>query len=497
MTGVTGQPGAGAVVQQAADRPEQPHPGTAGPTSTKAAEQPATDATGRLCDFVAAIRPRDLPAPVVAAAELSLLDAVGVSLAASALDPGARAFLDLVTDEGGRHDSTVMGRRARVPAAAAALANGALAHALDFEDALDGLPIHPNAQVIPAVLALAEQRDLPGDRVLAAIAVGCDVTVRLAAAAGRGVDAAGWYPPPIFGALGSAAGCANLVGLDADGVRDALSLALSQVTGSGQIKHSPQSLVRGVRDSFAAHAAVRAVELAERGITGFVDPLAGPRGFFATYAAGDYDLASLTDGLGAEFGGTSASYKLWPSCRGTHAFVEGALALREQLAGEVVAIELWGGPVCTMLAEPQEAKRRPTTAIDAKFSLPFTVATTLVHGGPTLASFSTAALGDPAVLQMAERVTFTVDPAFTGAEHMTSGRIAVSDASGQVHTREVHAPRGSLAAPLTRAELMAKFTACAAEAGIAPADARERATWLLSIGSVPAVGDELAAVLAV
>lgn len=460
------------------------------------AEVVLPDPTTQLCDFVAGTGPDDLPGPVAAAAALSLLDAVGVSLAASALDPGARTFGHLVTEEGGRPDSTVIGTRARVPAAAAALANGALAHALDFEDALDGLPIHPNAQVIPAVLALAEQRDLPGDRVLAAIAVGCDVTVRLAAAAGRGVDAAGWYPPPIFGALGAAAGCANLLGLSSDAVRDALSLALSQATGSGQIKHSPQSLVRGIRDSFAAHAAVRSVELAERGITGFVDPLAGPRGFFATYAAGDHDVAPLTAGLGIDFGGTRASYKLWPSCRGTHAFVEGALALRAQPLGEVTAVELWGGPVCRMLAEPLAAKRRPTTAIDAKFSLPFTVASALVRGEVTLASFSPAGLTDPAVLEMAERVTFAVDPELSGPEHMTSGRIAVTNAAGQVRTREVRTPRGSPAAPLSRADLLAKFVACAAEAGLTETAARERAERLLAIGSVPAVRGELATVLA-
>lgn len=452
-------------------------------------------ATERLCDFVAGTGPEQLPAAAARAAELSLLDALGVSLAAAALDRGARTFGELVAAEGGRADSTVIGRATRVPAAAAALANGALAHALDFEDALDGLPVHPNAQVVPAVLALAEQHDLPGERVLTAIAVGCDVTARLATAAGKGVDAAGWYPPQVFGTLGATAGCANLLGLTADGVRDALSLALSQTAGSGQIKHSPRSLVRGIRDAFASHAAVRAVELTERGITGFVDPLAGPRGFFATYARGVYDEEPLTAGLGRDFAGTRVSFKLWPSCRGTHAFVEGALELRDRLPREVTSVDLVGGPVCTMLAEPLEAKRRPTSAIDAKFSLPFTVASALVHGEVTLGSFAPDALADPAVLGLAERVSFTLDPDLSGPEHMTYGRVTVTGAHGERLTREVLSPRGGPGAPLTREEVVEKFVACLSSAGVGPAEGRERAERVLRVGAVPAMREELGALL--
>src|SRR5690606_9040855 len=164
------------------------------------------------------------------------------------LEPVSRSVAALAIADGGTAESSVFGWSERIPAAAAAFANGAYAHALDFEDAIDGLPIHPNAQIVPAVLAVAEARDLSGADVVRALAVGCDLGVRIAAAAGSQIEARGWYPPPILGAIGAVGALANLVGLDARTTLDALSLALMQVTASGEAGLSPRSTIRGIRD---------------------------------------------------------------------------------------------------------------------------------------------------------------------------------------------------------------------------------------------------------
>lgn len=427
--------------------------------------------SARLATFVADLEPEAVPAEVLRSAAASLLDGVGVSLAASGVGEGCATFAELALAEGGRQDATLVGFGGRVPAAAAALANGAMAHALDFEDSIDGVAAHPHAQVLPAVLALAEQRDLDGRRLLAAIALGCDVTVRLGRVAGDAMAARGWYPPPVVGGVGATAAAAFLLGLPARAVLDALSLALMQVVASGEIKHSPDSVIRGVRDGFAAQAAVRSVLLAERGLRGFDRPLEGASGFLAAFTGSSDGADAVVDDLGESWAGPGTSYKPWPSCRGTHAFVQAALRSRALVTpADIREVVLVGAPVNAMLADPPAAKQRPTTAIDAKFSLPFTVAAALVHGEITLGSFSPAALRDEAVLDVARRIRFVPDP--TGRLAMTAGRMRIDTGADAIET-EVLAPRGNPADPLPVADLRAKFVSCAAEA-VVPFD-RERA----------------------
>jgi 2-methylcitrate dehydratase PrpD len=442
----------------------------------------------RLAEYVVGCAPRDVPEAAKNAAARSLLDAVGVSLAATGLGEGTAAFADLAREESGRGASTLLWDGSRLPAAAAAFANGALAHALDFEDAVDGLAAHPNAQVVPAALALAEEYDATGAELLTSLAVGCDTTCRIADLAGDRMSARGWYPPPIAGAIGATVAGALLARLDAEQVLDALSLVVSQTTASGEVKNSPGSLIRGVRDAFAAHAAVRAVQLARRGIRGFAAPLEGSAGFLATYAGADLDPTPLLRGLGQDFWGTEVSFKAWPSCRGTHAFIDAALRLRSEVdLDDLEAIELTGAPVNRMLAEPLAAKRAPRTAIDAKFSLPFTVALALVDGVVELGSFAPDRLARPDLLAVARRVTFRPEPAWGTPARMTSGRISARLADGRERTLEVARPPGGPDAPMSTAALVEKFVECAGHA-VHGVGAPERvAAQLLDIGAAPSV----------
>ena len=444
-----------------------------------------------LAAFVAALRPDEVPAAALRSASVSLLDGVGVSLAASALGEGCDAFAALVLADGGAAEATVMGSGGRVPAASAALANGAMGHALDFEDSIDGVAVHPHAQVLPAVLALGEQRDLPGDRVLAAIALGCDLTVRLGRVAGDRMSDRGWYPPPILGGIGAVAACAYLLGLGPRQVLDALSLALMQITASGEIKHSPESVIRGIRDGFAAQAAVRSAQLAERGARGFDRPLEGEAGFLAAFAGAPDAADTVVDGLGSSWAGVETSYKPWPSCRGTHAFVQAAIDARRGIAvDDIREVTLVGAPVNEMLARPLAAKQRPATAIDAKFSLPFTVASALVHGEITLASFSPEALGSQPVLDVARRVRFVSDE--SGRLGMTSGIMRIATASGTTEIA-VDRPRGNPDDPLPIEDLRAKFVSCAGQAvrPFAPGTAERIADEILAVGDAPGLREPL------
>jgi 2-methylcitrate dehydratase PrpD len=426
----------------------------------------ATGLTARLATHVADTRFEQLSTQAVRMTRLSLLDALGVTLAASGLGEGVAAFADLARDTGGRPEAGVIGFGFRTSSLAAVLANGAGAHALDFEDAYDGAPIHPNAACVPVALALAERLDSSGQEILTALAVGCDLVCRLGLALKVNPDEAGWYPPPILGAFGAAATAARLLGLDADQTAAALALTLNQATATAQFKTDPASTLRAVRDAFPAHAGLLSAFLAQRGVGGFDGVFEGKAGLYALFAKGQYDEGVLTADLGARFRGERLSFKLWPSCRGTHAFIEAALDLRQAhgLEPEMIAeVIMTGGGVQRMLAQPAAQKQAPRTAIDAKFSLPFTTALALVHGAVTLDSYAPDRLADPAVTALAARSRFMLDPEAT-LRDAASGGLTLVLRSGQTLTRTVSHPLGAPENPITEAQITAKFRDCAARA---------------------------------
>jgi 2-methylcitrate dehydratase PrpD len=417
--------------------------------------------TNTLAEFAARTAFKDLPAATIEATKRCVLDGIGVSMAGSRLGEGCAAFIDMAS-LAGTGPSTILGTACKASMEAAALTNGALAHALDYEDAHDGVLLHPNAPAIPAALAIAQAHPgVSGQRFIEAIALGCEVTIRMGAALRSSIADFGWYPPPILAAFGSTVAAAKILNLNADQIRDALSLTLCQATCSGEILYSPRSLIRAVRDAFPARAAVTSALLAQRGVTGFEHPLEGKAGFFATFARGEYAPQVLIDKLGESFEIERISFKPWPSCRGTHAAIEAALACRgadADLHRQIERVTIEGGPMLRMLAEPIASKQRPDTAIGAKFSLPFTVAYALVHGRVGLQSFLPEALSDPHVLALAAKVNVNVN-ARSGTDIGAQMRVHLE--SGNARECEVSVPLGSPTHPLSKRELVEKFVECA------------------------------------
>lgn len=457
---------------------------------------PVTDA---LADFAAHTTFDQLPATTVSATQRCVLDGIGVSIAASGLGEGCAAFIDMASLSG-TGPANILGTSMSAPMETAALVNGALAHALDYEDAHDDVLLHPNAPAIPAALALVQARGgVSGKQFITAIALGCEVTVRMGRALRTSIAEFGWYPPPILAAFGATVAASKILALEARQIRDALSISLCQATCSGEIIHSPQSLIRAVRDAFPARAAVTSALLAQRGVTGFEQPLEGDSGFFATFARGHYDANALTENLGCGFEIDRISFKPWPSCRGTHAAIEAALLCRADdatLHRQIERVSIQGGPMLRMLAEPMATKCRPATAIGAKFSLPFTVAYALVHGRVGLQSFLPEALADPDVLSLASRIEVDTT-ALTGSDIGASVRLQIQ--GGRAREQVVSVPLGSPSHPLSEQDLLAKFLECAAMARqpLGQARASQLAQTLLSLENVADISQDLTPLLRV
>jgi 2-methylcitrate dehydratase PrpD len=313
-----------------------------------------------------------------------------------------------------------------------------------------------------------------GRRFLTALAVGGDLACRIGLAVGTALDPGGWYPPPIVAALGAAAGAANLLGLDAGGVRDALSVMLCQTTMPGEIKHSARTELRAVREAFPAQAAVTSALLARGGVAGFEEPLEGRAGFFALFARGEYDPALLIGDLGTRWWTEKLTFKPWPSCRGTHAAIELALALRSEhgfSADEIAEVHVGIDSLQRMLIEPLARKQAPATAIDAKFSIPYCVAVALVRGAVDLDSFGENSLRDPSVLALAARVRPRLAEAPTW-QRGGGGALEIVLRDGRRLAGEVDNALGCPQRPLSDAVLRAKFLDCAGRAAVPPSAER-------------------------
>lgn len=403
----------------------------------------------------------DLPPATIHAARRALLDAVGVMLAATELAEDVAPYLKHAAETVG--PCRLLDGGGRTSAAMAALANGSLAHALDFGDTFDAGPAHPNAATVPALLALADADPAitTGD-LLTAMVLGADLACRLSIAASRPYEAGGWYPPPLVNTLAAAAACARLIGLGPEGIRDAMGLAMLQASFPAEIKLDPGSPLRGVREGFAARAAVEAALLVRAGARAFSHPLEGAGGFFAVYTGGA-PTPALWEGLGETWLGDRVSFKPWPACRGTHPYIEAALILRERIdVDAITAIEAETGPIQSMLIRP--GKARPQSAIDARFSIPYTVARALIDGDVDLQSFTSRRRSEISVHALSALVEERANPAWTRAQ-AASGSLTISTDDGARHHHAIPIALGSPERPLSDEALIAKFVGCARQAG--------------------------------
>lgn len=433
------------------------------------------NATAQLAQHASTLPYDALPAALVTMLKQCVLDTLGVAIGASGLAPEAQTLADYVCEFGGRPDSSLLGFGGKAPAAWAALVNGSLGHMLDYDDV--GAGGHVSIVTIPVALALAEKLGNGGHRVngrtlLAAIASGTDIHTRLNQAI-RIPDwtiAEGWFPTQMFGFISGAATAARVLGLDAVQTENALGIGFNQMSGSRQMAVGAATHMRSMQAGFSGQGAVLAAELAQRGIVGSKKVIEGRYGLFRTYvrdAAPDW--SALLDGLGHEFPLLAKhGFKVWPACGYTRATNTAVLELRNEFKikpADVDAITVIGGTGgAQLLSEPLAAKRRPLLAIDGKFSIPFTTAVMMTHGTVQLRDYTDAALRDPAVLAMADRVSWRADPDAAvpvgGESALSRPTVEIRLHDGRVLTRQADGVPGDPRHPVSQAQLEEKFRDC-------------------------------------
>ncbi|WP_422013002.1 MmgE/PrpD family protein [Roseateles sp.] len=388
----------------------------------------------------------------------------------------------------------VWGADYRSTPADAAFLNGCAAEALDFQEVLINPRNNGHAAVVivPALLALAEQRGIGGERLLRALWVAFAANIRLAEALGRGhrTGTAGFRTTSVVAPIAAALGAAALVSDDEDVALNSVAICASSLSAGLLSSLSPQvgsySADKDFAVGFAARHAVQALQLAEAGGDGPRQPLTGEHGWLASFGFGtEQPQALLGDALAADLG--AYEIKPYPACFGCQSAIRAALMLTERVPLariDKVRIEVNQGSASSL------STRNIGNSLAARFSLPYAVGSALVRARSGLADFEAAALGDPAVQALMQRVELHASPELSAQQRATGGFPAVVrlfQGDQEIDAQACEGPQHGLDAAgrqaLFRAKLGALCPAPLAERLLAVAHEPERAAALLFAAS--------------
>jgi 2-methylcitrate dehydratase PrpD len=412
--------------------------------------------TERLAAFVVETDFETLPAEVVTAAKRAILDTLGVTVAGS-VEKGSRILLDSLPATSGAGAATVFGTGLRTTPPEAALANGALGHALDFDDVSGDMRGHPSIPVLPAVLALAEVSEKGGDDALLAFVVGFEAECRLGRALGSSSYARGWHATSVLGVVGAAAACAKLLHLDVAQTRHAFGIATSIASGTRQ---NFGTMTKPLHAGLAARGGLEAARLAWLGFTGATDIFEAPMGFGPLFSPdGDWQPEGVGDpGEPWEIVTPGITVKKYPCCYMTHQALDATLAATERRARDREEVDSIEVRVATG-SIPALLHHRPTTGLEGKFSMEYCVAAAVLDGSIGLQSFDDEWLRRPAAQDLLRRVEVVETPAGE-VWSPASTQVTVRMRDGCSLTAEVTRERGDPRDPLSWDELVAKYREC-------------------------------------
>jgi len=341
----------------------------------------------------------------------------------------------------------IAGLSYRTDALSAAGLGCVAANILEFDDTHPETLIHPTAPVLGALLPLMLQHECSLIEVLAAIAIGTEVAVRIGLALGPSHYERGWHISATCGALGAAAAAARLMGQGVDRVGHAIGIASAMCSGLVINLSSPAKAIGMMR---AGRNGLEAALLAGTGVQAAPDALEGKGGFLELTSLDPDPSAGLVD-LSERWRGLETSVKPYPTCAVIHPVLDGLLDLRKTVGGVecgIESIEVEGPPLMLVRADRPD----PVTPLEAKLSLQHTVAAAWISGTAGIAEFTADKLTDPALRALARKVVAHADPEMAPG----TARVAIHLSDGRAERVEVLHPVGSPGRPMSRAQINAK-----------------------------------------
>jgi 2-methylcitrate dehydratase PrpD len=353
----------------------------------------------------------------------------------------------------------------------AALVNGVAAHVLDYDDvALDG---HPSAVLVPAILAQAEASESSGAEMLAAYLAGYEVWAELIGREEGALHEKGWHPTAMLGAIAAAAACAKLRRLDAAMTATALAAAASMSAG---LVSNFGTMTKSFQVGRAAQSGVIAAELADAGFTASPDALEHRAGFLTAVSPTgrpDRERPMTLDGRDWAILAHGLNVKRYPICYATHRAIDGALDLvakHELQPGDIDQIKVSTGETQMLMLR----NHKPQTGLEAKFSMNFAMASSVVARNVGLGELTDDFVRKPEVQALMDQVIFETTPeTMAGLSFAPFDAVAIRTRSGEtLESGQVERAKGSHQKPLSEQELWTKFADCMGRQVSAPAASR-------------------------
>ena len=421
--------------------------------------------TKKIAEYICATGLEDFPPDAIDAAKAAITDCLGCALAGSR-EPLADVLCEYVAGLGGAPSATVIGRGFKTSSLEAALVNGAMSHALDYDDVTYITKTHPSAHLIPGALPLAEEVGADGSDLLLSYLVGFEVACAVGDAISPAYfDDLGWHPTGPLGTLGAAAAAARLLRLDPVQTAMAVSLAASQAAG---LRQNFGTMTKPYHAGAACRAGVNAAKLVQAGFTASSDALEGRFGFMRAFSGGsDYDPDRAAESLGRRcfMVESGIEIKKYPCCGSAHLALDATTQLlrRETFAAsDVDRID-----VLVDFDPPRSLiHSRPTGGLEGKFSMQYCLAAEIIDGRIGLASFTDEQVMRAEAQDLIPRIEMRRHPGFEGQTSWTEAnhRVEVHLKDGRVITEQADRATTGALRGVSRGDVRDKFLDCASVA---------------------------------
>jgi 2-methylcitrate dehydratase PrpD len=436
--------------------------GVAGAAYAQGARPNAVEAkklTHVIADYVATFDLKNVPAESIKQSRIGFIDTIGVMLAGSR-EEVAHIVLDMVKAEGTAPGATIVGQSVRASPQLAALANGAAAHAMDYD--LSYLSGQTVSALIPAILPLAETTGASAAECVAAHLIGCEVAGRIWRASPDLSNVGGWHTTGVIGTIAAAAACARLLKLPADKIANAVGMAVSLASG---VAANYGTMTKPLHSGNAARNGVMAAILASRGFTSGEAAFEASTGFYNTFGRGLTASFEPFKDFGRRYDVVELGFRIkaYPCGGRGHPAIEAALSFRDKHPNRVADISNIHCTVTRSTAQ-RVGTEWPKDVEAAKFSVSYVAAYSLVHGAPRIPAFTEEALRDERVKAVAKLVTAGVDPEFKDGLEGSPVRMKITLKDGTVFDERRDTATGSKTMPMSQTQLEDKFLDCAMQA---------------------------------
>ena len=413
--------------------------------------------TSELCAKIAAIQYADLGAPAIAAARRLVLDGLAIAIAGTE-EEAIQILAAHTREQGGSPEATAIAFGFHTNSVAAAALNGAAMHVLDFEPMWSPAN-HALSTTLAAVLALAEARGASGKDVITALVKGVELQGWIRQASGQfEAKTLRFHPPGAAGPLGAAVAAGHLLGLDADGLANAIGIAASR---AGSVMANVGTMTKSTHCGHAAALGLESALLAARGFTANTDTFGAAQGYTQAFYDDGFKAEELLGFGRAPFRIASPGYaiKMFPSQFGTHFGITAALDIHSKIpASAKIKHVLLTAPMMAYVNRP-----RPKTGLDGKFSLQYTAAAALLDGRVGIRTFTDERLAKPDMQELLGKVEVVHDAKIPGRFEEMHVDLKVQLDNGQTLEQRCNGPRGKWGTtPISEAEHLVKVRDCLA-----------------------------------